>query len=407
MRFFLFVLFGIFFIQGEIFANFIFNGKAQEISDSGFDAKIVTSQDAKYVYVVFSTATSLQIKTSSDFGKSFSPPVDIGTNKNYSPQITTNNTGQYVYIIWVDNTSIYTSMSEDFGKNFSALKVLDTNANNLSYPQIISSSSGDYVYAIWKDASDNIKFSSSQEYAKRWFESSQLDGSSCSYPQIATDCSGKYIYAVWQNVESIVVKTSDNYGNSFSSATQLDLNGDRANIATNNDGEWVYVFYRDLSDTMLVQVSPDHGHKWYIANKLECTGCLQNQIITDNTGKYIYCTWNTGNIYFGYSSDYGINFNTIKLDEKGSYPHIATDETGKIIILTWLDEDGYIESKISSDGGNNLSSATIVSQTKTSSFTKTDIALDKKGEYFYFLWGDIESFNPIGFISGECFSSSE
>ena len=115
--------------------------------------QITTDKTGKYVYIIWGQSgalgKSIQIRRSTDFGRTFDNPVIISrSNTPGGPCIITDAIGRYVYAVWGESsTEQYSILSFDFGINFTPpLKISSPTLSSSSNPVLTMASSGIYAY---------------------------------------------------------------------------------------------------------------------------------------------------------------------------------------------------------------------------------------------------------------------
>jgi hypothetical protein len=210
-------------------------------------------------------------------------------------------------------------------------------ANSSKYPQITCS--GNYVYAVWYDYRNgfyDIYFNYSTDNGVNWQSSDiRLDtgdtaGANASYkPQIT--CSGNNVYAVWEdnrngNDDIYYNYSTDNGANWQSSDIRLDT-GDTAGANASYkpqitcSGSNVYVVWQDYRDSygdIYFNYSTDNGVNWQSSDIRLDTGDTLGAF--DSTypqisclGNNVYVVWQddrngSADIYFNYSTDGGAHW---------------------------------------------------------------------------------------------------
>jgi hypothetical protein len=192
----------------------------------------------------------------------------------------------------------------------------------------------------------------------------------------------------------------------------------------------VYVIWyrKDAAGDDRVQVarSSDYGDKFFypaatpaddgppnLSNSGENAGS-RPQIITDDTGKYVYAIWSrydgtNWRVQFARSLDYGVSFSNPVATPAGTpnlsddvgfafFPKITTDSTGKYVYVTWYRKDAAgddrVQVAVSSDYGVTFSnpsttpaddgSPNLSDSGKDARFPQ--ITMDNTGQYVYDVW---------------------
>jgi len=172
---------------------------------------------------------------SQDKGKTFSKPINLSNNTEFSerPQIAVSKNG--IFIVWADTTNannkeIMFTKSQDKGKTFSKPINLSNNSKD-SYNQEISAFN-ENVYVVWQDTdkknnnntNGSIMFKSSTNTGNTFNSSIELiNNTSDAFPKI--NSYDTYVYIVWNNENKknsglFFVKSFDK-GNNFQRIIKL------------------------------------------------------------------------------------------------------------------------------------------------------------------------------------------
>ncbi|KKL80447.1 hypothetical protein LCGC14_2004660 [marine sediment metagenome] len=387
IKYFLFLSVLIFaiFSNKKVFAEEFWDIPAKQIVKSATGAKMVSDSTGKNVYIAYA-CISMNIKKSSDYGKSFSPSVELSSGVNL-PNISTNDTGKYVYVIWAEDKNIFSSASSDYGVSFiDPIELFSCGVESLiSEINIITNSTGEIVYAIWIDDYDEINLRVSTDFGTRFSDVIKIANGS--NPHIITDPSGKNVLISFES-DSIQVIASSDYGNSFSKPIQLDKAGENQMIAASNDTKNIYVVFEGENDNLQLSASSDFGANWYAPLTFLSDGSYSIDLVTNSSGRYVYFVWNDGNenIHMRASTDYGKGFSTINLNDTGTCPKIVTDSSGKYVFLIWVDSDYNTQFRASTDFGVSFDSAIKLTNNSQSMFTYPFITIDEKGKFIHILW---------------------
>lgn len=116
------------------------------------DPRITTDKTGKYVYVIWrqsgALGISIQIRRSTDFGKTWEPVIISRTGSLNAPRIVTDDIGRYVYTIWQESFEVFSSLSFNFGISFtSPLQISSQTDSSFNDPVLTMASSGIYAYA--------------------------------------------------------------------------------------------------------------------------------------------------------------------------------------------------------------------------------------------------------------------
>ncbi|HSF50300.1 MAG TPA: sialidase family protein, partial [Nitrososphaeraceae archaeon] len=173
---------------------------------------------------------------SQDKGKTFSKPINLSNNTEFSerPQIAVSKNG--IFIVWADTTNpnnkeIIFIKSQDKGKTFSKPINLSNNSKD-SYNQEISAFN-ENVYVVWQDTdksnnnnntNGSIMFKSSNNTGNTFNSSIELiNNTNDAFPKI--NSYDNYVYIVWNNENKknsglFFVKSFDK-GNNFQRIIKL------------------------------------------------------------------------------------------------------------------------------------------------------------------------------------------
>jgi len=179
-------------------------------------------------------------------------------------------------------------------------------------------------------------------------------------PQIIKDSSGKYAHAIWcwldpiSTNELIQRARSIDYGANWLANTnisEIGYDADSPQITTNSTGEYVYATWKrpnGTNEAIQTAISTDYGATWSTAVDRSEIGdnCLDPQIITDNSGQYVFLLWigNNGEddmLRLIFSSDFGNTWGEpLALSEStgpgnASNPRIAIDNIGRTANVIW------------------------------------------------------------------------
>ena len=328
---------------------------------------------------------------SDDYGETWQANdirLDTGDAPGARPQISSDENG-HVYVAWTDNRNgpldIYFSYSDDHGVTWQLSDIkLDTDTPTVvpgwgfsGSPQISSDGNG-HVYVTWPDRrnldTSDIYFNYSDDYGETWLANDiRLDTGDApganysSHQQISSDENG-HVYVTWMDHRNGHLDIYFNYSSDYGKTWQInDIRLDTGDapganqsslpqISSDSNGH-VYVTWHDerngYSADIYLNYSDDYGMTW-LANdiRLDTVGVRASslQISNDDNG-HIYVTWSgrqNGNedIYFNYSDDYGVTWQTNDLrldtgDAPGAndsfFPQISSDENGHVYV-TWYDD---------------------------------------------------------------------
>jgi len=173
---------------------------------------------------------------SEDKGKTFSMPINLSNNTEFSerPQMAVSKTG--IFIVWTDtiktnNKQIMFTKSEDNGTTFSKVISLSNNSQNSNNQEI--SAFNENVYVVWRESDQNntdsdnnnsIIFKSSPDSGNTFNNSIELiKNTNDTFPKI--NSYGNNVYIVWNNENKkngglFFIKSSDK-GSNFDKILKL------------------------------------------------------------------------------------------------------------------------------------------------------------------------------------------
>ena len=208
------------------------------------------------VYVVWQESVSKDLPEhnydiffikSNDKGKTFSIPINLSNNTEFSerPQIAVSENG--IFIIWADeidknNKEIMFTKSLDNGATFSKVINISNTLKNSNRQEI--SAYNENVYVVWQDTQQNntnssIMFKSSIDGGNTFNNSIELmNNTDDSFPKISSY--GNYVYVVWNNENKensgLFFVRSSNQGDNFEKAIKIEYtNSGESQIAVNEN----------------------------------------------------------------------------------------------------------------------------------------------------------------------------
>lgn len=208
------------------------------------------------VYVVWQESVSKNLPEhnydiffikSEDKGKTFSMPINLSNNTEFSerPQIAVSKNG--IFIIWADeidknNKEIMFTKSLDNGATFSKVINISNTLKNSNRQEI--SAYNKNVYVVWQDTQQNntnssIMFKSSIDGGNTFNNSIELmNNTDDSFPKISSY--GNYVYIVWNNENKensgLFFVRSSNQGDNFEKAIKIEYtNSGESQIAVNEN----------------------------------------------------------------------------------------------------------------------------------------------------------------------------
>ncbi len=233
----------------------------------------------------------------------------------------------------------------------------------------ISSGPYGHVYVAWIDTRNglsDIYFNYSSDYGATWQSTDlRLDrgGRSSSKPKISSDSIG-HVYVTWYDTRNGLSDIYFNYSSDYGATWQstdllLDTGGALSyypEISSDSSGHVYVTWYdhRNMNRDIYFNYSSDYGVTWQSTDlRLDTDGpgaaqSYHPQISRDSTG-HVYVTWydmrnGLSDIYFNYSSDYGATWQStdfrLDTDTPGAatsaYPQLICDSNGRVYV-TWLD----------------------------------------------------------------------
>ena len=376
--------------------------KPIDLSDIGQNATtpcFANDSTEKNVYAAWvrsnGTNDIVQFSSSLNFAQNWTSPQDLSaTGQNASnPHMITNFIGDHVYSIWQRSNSandiIQFSRSTDFGQTFSNPVDLSTTLQNATTPQIATNINENCVCAIWTRSNginDIVQFKHSPDYGANWNSTVDLSETdeNARDPRIVTD--GTSVYAIWArydgaNYVAQFRKSTDN-GSTFFDVIDLSPVGfsvDNPRIVTSNDAKYIYVSWYTFDGMFTdvhVVISNNSSENFTAPHVLNKYGqnCKDTDITTDNSGKNTYVVWVRSNGYndivqLGKSTDFGVTWTTYGMDvsqvgEDAKNPRVMTNQSGKEVYVSWARFDGtkdVIQESHSNDYGVTFSIPKVVS----------------------------------------------
>ena len=337
----------------------------------------------------------IQFSSSLNYAQTWTSPQDLSaTGQNASnPHMITNFIGDHVYSIWQRSNSandiIQFSRSTDFGQTFSNPVDLSDVGQNANTPQIATNINENCVCSIWarsNGVNDIIQFKHSSDYGVNWDSTVDLSetGENAKDPRIITN--GSSIYAIWARQESGIYsaqfRKSIDSGDTFSDVIDLYPSGfdvKNPRIVTSNDAKYIYVSWYTFDGMFTdvhVVISNNSSENFTAPHVLNKYGqnCKDTDITTDNSGKNTYVVWVRSNGYndivqLGKSTDFGVTWTTYGMDvsqvgEDAKNPRVMTNQSGKEVYVSWARFDGtkdVIQESHSNDYGVTFSIPKVVS----------------------------------------------
>ncbi|NGX43848.1 MAG: hypothetical protein K1060chlam3_00004 [Candidatus Anoxychlamydiales bacterium] len=208
-----------------------------DLSEIGQDAReprVITKGDS--IYAVWARQENgiyrANLRSSTDRGDTFSETLEISPNtfSVNTPRIVTSNDVKYVYVVWYMSNGRYTDahvvVSNDYGVTFTAPYVLNQYGQNCRNTDIAIDTNGENIYVIWVRSNgyyDIVQIGKSSDYGATWTTFGMdlsLTGESAKNPRIATNQSGSKVYVSWARSDGtkdvIQEVQSADYGVTFS-----------------------------------------------------------------------------------------------------------------------------------------------------------------------------------------------
>lgn len=241
-----------------------------------------------------------------------------------------------VYVVWQESVSknlpehnydIFFIKSEDKGKTFSMPISLSNNTEFSERPQIAVSKNG--IFIIWADEIDKnnkeIMFTKSLDNGATFSKVINISNTLKNSNRQEISAYNKNVYVVWQDTQqnntnsSIMFKSSIDGGNTFNNSIELMNNTDDSFPKISSYGNYVYIVWnnenKENSGLFFVR-SSNQGDNFEKAIKIEYTNSGESQIAV-NENK-VLVVWggldskNIHNIYFVDSNDNGSTFTGLK-----------------------------------------------------------------------------------------------
>ncbi|NGX63459.1 MAG: hypothetical protein KR126chlam6_00871 [Candidatus Anoxychlamydiales bacterium] len=173
-----------------------------------------------------------QFRKSTDNGSTFSDVIDLSPDmfSVNNPRIVTSNDAKYIYVSWYmfDGmfTDVHVVVSTDYGTIFTAPYVLNKYGENCKDTDITTDNSGKNTYVVWARSNgynDIVQIGKSTDYGATWttygMDLSQV-GQDAKNPRVMTNQSGKEVYVSWARFDGtkdvIQEVHSNDYGVTFS-----------------------------------------------------------------------------------------------------------------------------------------------------------------------------------------------
>lgn len=241
-----------------------------------------------------------------------------------------------VYVVWQESVSknlsehnydIFFIKSNDKGKTFSMPINLSNNTEFSERPQIAVSDNG--IFIIWADEIDKnnkeIMFTKSLDNGATFSKVINISNTLKNSNRQEISAYNKNVYIVWQDTQqnntnsSIMFKSSIDGGNTFNNSIELMNNTDDSFPKIGSYGDYVYIVWnnenKENSGLFFVR-SSNQGDNFEKAIKIEYTNSGESQIaVSENKVLVVWGGFdskNIHNIYFVNSNDNGSTFTGLK-----------------------------------------------------------------------------------------------
>ena len=316
-----------------------------------------------------------------------------GKGNSSASQISSDGDG-HVYVVWEDNRNgnfdIYFNYSNDNGVTWQDMDIrLDTGdapGRTMSSDPQISNDGNGHVYVVWEGsvregANRDIYFNYSNDNGVTWqtqkkrLDTGEKAGRTGSFdPQLSNDSNG-HVYVVWEDKRNGNADIYFNYAHDYAVTWQLSDkrldaevpiaipgigHSNDAQLSNDSDGH-VYAVWHDFRDgegDIYFNYSHDNGVTWQTNDiRLDtgdspgATNSLLPQLSNDANG-HVYVVWNDqrdgrADTYFNYSHDNGVTWQTndIRLNTgvapsdrfNSRTPQLSSDSHGHVYVV-WEDQ---------------------------------------------------------------------
>lgn len=304
--------------------------------------KIKRGTSGKYIMGVNGSYTYI----STNYGGSF---TSENTGYIIERPCAINNTGRYRLVVTNSSDNYRMFMSQNYGSSYDEII---TNHNKGVPPYVSMSASGQYILASVYDAdiwTHNPYLST--DYGSSW--SLVLDGTGFEGRFVDMSDDGKYMFISDMFTTS---KASSDYGSTWVTRSRPGLSEGNYEFSMSNDGSVILGNGFDNSYNSVIYYSTDNGINFNTINSITVNGTTYGpnfQGRTSQNGKVWYILkYNSSHELFK-STDYGSSWSLVNTNIGYDYflqenPSVVS-EFGDILLLT---------SKISTNGGVNFTSVT-------------------------------------------------
>ncbi|NGX28915.1 MAG: hypothetical protein K940chlam1_01103, partial [Candidatus Anoxychlamydiales bacterium] len=174
-----------------------------------------------------------QFRKSTDNGNTFSQVYNLsptGFSVN-NPRIVTSNDAKYIYVSWYTFDGMFTDVhvviSNEYGDVFTAPYVLNKYGEDCKDTDITTDSNGKNTYVVWVRSNgynDILQLGKSNDYGVTWTKEGvdlSIPGEDAKNPRVMTNKTGKEIYVTWTRSDGskdvIQAVSSNDYGVTYSS----------------------------------------------------------------------------------------------------------------------------------------------------------------------------------------------
>lgn len=346
------------------------------------------------------TGSDIYFKKSDDSGTTFGSKINISNDAADSVIPLTASSGNNVYIIWEEPGSsprdIFFKPSNNNGTSFGSTINLSNNAGDSGVPNIVAS--GNNVYVAWSDSTSGsqILFKRSTDGGTTFNGPVQISTSGVQEADSASIAVlGSTVYVAWHegptNNDQIKLRKSTDNGNTFGSTMTLSNSPTAAIrpaiVAIDNN---VYVAWLDYDSASNIHIffkaSHNNGNSFGSATDLDISN--QGLVSIASTGKNVYVGWSHQNVGVntGYdeivkrSNDNGTTF-TIAINSTNgeSFFDQIFAQGNNVYALDITGHDAFI--RISNDNGTTFVTLPNLSNTGLSTITNEAMAVSGNHSY--------------------------
>lgn len=339
-----------------------------------YDPRIAVSAEGRYQtitwYRLVGVSNVVQSRTSSDFGATWAPVVDMSTAgaAAATASVAMSSDGRYQTITWRRNNGshniVQARTSSDFGATWTLAVDLSAVGGSAWMPQVDLSADGRYQSITWyrPDAGRNvIQSRSSSDYGVTWATvvAQSAPGQDAYNPRIAVSDDGRYQSITWYRYDGsrnvVQARSSSDFGATWESAA-LDLSSPPGSatmprIAMSASGQHLTITWESFDGSRVVQVSSssDYGATWAATADLTATGnnAEQPQVALSADGQVQTVTWwrlsggiaNVQVVQARTSDDFGVTWAAavdLSTPTTDSYsPALAMSADGRSQVVAW------------------------------------------------------------------------